>query len=426
MKLLEILNSLHCAGSQALHDTLGLTAADCRISLLRQRNLTFNHLIAMKISGSILQKIHLGCDETLQPHLDDVAEKLAGDFFGRLMKELDERNPQLQVSRLNGGEAVLHTRGVRTFEFRLTTDKGQYFYLVEVPSRVEVELARGSEYIESMEAIYLPANWRQCDRIDDENAVMDVLRFLNKVEGDVYLEVPAGDGTATVNSGLVLDSALLEDDQTVKLCTDFSDPALGVPVVGDLVAASVGLGDRSLEFSLEYLGVAEHPLAGGVELPCALFAIPAAITIGQRRRSFRVPVPAPLEVELACALGQGLSAPWSDGDSIATVVPGRLVDLSFSGARIMADHEHLLSCFQKGSRVVCRIHFADQGQTVSLLGVVRRATAGLKDRHQWRDELGLEFLVSADTDRAALDFVRQYVLEIQRSNLAQRIRLAGV
>ncbi len=59
------------------------------------------------------------------------------------------------------------------------------------------------------------------------------------------------------------------------------------------------------------------------------------------------------------------------------------------------------------------------------MGVIRRSTAGPADRNHWQDEIGIEFLVSANGDRAALDYIRQFVLEVQRMKLAQRLQVTG-
>ena len=40
--------------------------------------------------------------------------------------------------------------------------------------------------------------------------------------------------------------------------------------------------------------------------------------------------------------------------------------------------------------------------------------------------MGIEFLVPAGGDRTGLDFIRQFVLEVQRNNLAQRLQVTNV
>jgi len=102
-----------------------------------------------------------------------------------------------------------------------------------------------------------------------------------------------------------------------------------------------------------------------------------------------------------------------------------LTDLSFSGARLVRASEDAPAILAEGCRVVCRMIFPDEFEPLDLLAMVRRCTKSLANRNEWQLELGLEFLVSPDLDRGALDFVRQYVLAEQRSKLAQRVGVAA-
>ena len=432
--LLDTLNAMSQAGIEALQTTCDLIIQGQEVSLVREGRQKFSSLVTLRIKGCPLQMVHLGCDAQLAGNLaerpqepDDGSgmDALADSFLSHLLEKFEDRNPQGTVDTLQNTPVTLHTRGVRTFQIKLDTEQGQLFFLAEVPSRSEMAIAKGSDFLSRMESIYLPGDWHGSKDLTDEDAVNNFMAFLRKTEGDIYLENPTDDGTATMHSGLLVERCEVEDRPALKLLTDFSDRGLGVPVPGTAVKASVGIGDRSLEFVLTYLGPAAHQLASGLLVPCALFSLPPEVSIGQRRRSFRVPVSGTVRVELEGVLGQGKVSPWSDDEFVPEVISGRLADLSFSGARIIADHSQLCASFQKDGRLICRLYFPDVEEPFQVMGVIRRSTAGPADRNEWQDEIGIEFLVSPDGDRAALDYIRQFVLEVQRMKLAQRLQVTG-
>jgi len=432
--LLDTLNILNQAGTEALQSICGLQVQGLEVSLVREGRQSYPSLVTLRIKGCALQMVHLGCDAELAGKLAGITpastggsglDVLAESFLSHLLEKSDERNPRGTVENKEAPPTTLHTRGLRTFQFRMDTGQGQLFFLAEVPSRAELALAKGSEFLASMESIYLPADWHGGKDLTDPDAVDNFLTFLRKTEGDIYFETPAVDGTATLNSGHLVEICQVDDHPALKLLTDFADPARDVPEPGTAVKASVGVGDRSLEFDLTYLGPAAQELDSGALLPGALFSLPATVSIGQRRRTFRVPVSVAVRVEVETAVGQEGSSPWSDDDSMSEVITGRLADLSFSGARIIADHSQLCSSFQRDGRVVCRMYFPDMDEPIQVMGVIRRSTAGPADRNQWQDEIGLEFLVSPNGDRSGLEYLRQFVLGLQRSKLAQRLQVTS-
>ncbi len=425
--LLETLTALNQAGTEALLTTCKLNVTSREVSLVREGRRSYPSLVTLRVKGAPLQLVHLGCDEQLLEKLSARTEDgsdtagldlLAGSFLSCLLDNFDDRNPRGDMEPCETGSVTLHTRGLRTFQFRLDTGQGQLFFLAEAPSRAEMAIAKGSDFLTSMESIYLPDNWLGSQGFDDSEAMDNFVAFLRKTESDIYLETPTGDGTATMNSGFLVQSRELGGRPVLILVTDFTEPASGVPAPGSIIKASVGVGDRSMDFDLHYLAPLAHELTPGTELPCAMFSPPSAVTISQRRRAFRVPLSQEVEVELE-SVSQG------SGASAGEIILGQLADLSFSGARIIADHSRLCSCFQKDGRVICRMNFPDRDDSLEVMGVIRRSTAGPAGRNDWQDEIGLEFLISPGGDRTALDYIRQFVLGLQRSKLAQRLQVTG-
>ncbi len=438
--LLESLNALITAGDDALLTTCGLPSIGHHISQVRQGSLTFPSLGELRIKGGALQTVHLGSDSLLCGQLAGLVdaendetgiETLTKRFLQQLLGELDSRNPRGRVHSQDIGPVNLMSRGLRSFGIRLETGVGQLFIMAEVPSRVEMEAARGSDYLQTMESAYMPRDWGNRQAIDNPLGVENFLVFLRKVEGDVYFEIPGEEDANCLRSGILLDKGTFEGERGLKFCADLSETSVGALSRGDEVRASVGIDDRSLQFVMRYLGQGTHALANGAELPCAFFEPPEKVTITQRRLAFRIPVISDIPVVLHCGDGSSSTSPWGDQEAAAEpLFHGTLADLSFSGARIIADGLTEESAEASGlelhRRVVCDINFPDRDLPLSLLGIVRRSTSRLVDRNQRQHELGLEFLIVGDSDRVALEHVRQFVLAEQRARLSQRIHVSGL
>jgi c-di-GMP-binding flagellar brake protein YcgR len=430
--LLETLQTLVQAGADALQTSCGLTVTRPHVSLVRQGSLTFPSLGELHVRNGTVQRVHLGCDTALVGQLAELAggstslsglQVLAEQLLRHLLEGMEGRNPRGTVENLAVAPLTLQTRGLRTFGFRLETEAGQLFLLAEAPSRVELEIAKNSEFLEGMIATYLPREWRSHESYTSRTVVDSVLVFLRKLEQDIFLEVPRGQDLVTHPGFLVL-AGSFDGRRALKLCADVHDSDLGSPGRGDVVRAFAGVGDRSLEFDLEYLGSGSHDVAGA-ELPCLWFAAPEEVRVTQRRRTFRLNVPEPVAVEIessACALGR---SPWADDEPARSVSHGRLQDLSFSGARIvLTSHDEAVD-LSPGRRVQCRLHLPGDDEPVSVVGLVRRSSMGLADRNSWQAEVGVEFIAADDDDRGGLQAIRDYVLTLQRERLAHRVLVPG-
>jgi hypothetical protein len=427
VKLLDMLNDLDQAGSRALSDMCLQPVTNRKMTLIRRGGLAFPAVACLDLRGDAMDQVHLGCDSRLAGYLADRDAAQDGGpcaievLAGNILEQLAVGVRGGQVGLPGGAPTLFHARGVRTFQMTFECAAGRLFLLAEVPSRTEIEEALGSDYLRRMEEMHLPRRWANSDVIDEPADVDHCLEFLTRVEGDFYLEIPADQDMATIHTGLLIESCEWEGRQALKFCADLNDPEAGMPEPGFLVRASAGVGDRSLEFNLRYLGPETLTTGGGMELPCAVFGLPSEIEVKQRRKAFRVSVDSPVTVEMIDHDGNALDSPWSDTQPAAPASSGRLADLSFSGARIVADREDVRVNFAVGSRLFCRMHFAERDEDIRVLGVVRRSTAGVVDNNRLQEEIGIEFLVSHESDRDALEFIRQYVLLVQRTRLAKRL-----
>lgn len=430
---LGTLKTLILAGRATLQEVLDVSVTGAAVSQVHNGRLSFPSLGEIHVRSGTLQTVHLGCDRALTDTLAATdaggkprpgVEALTKVFLDHLLKEMAGRNPRGKVARVRGGTSSLTARGVRSYGIRLATQSGQLFMLAEIPSRVELEQAKGSEFLTGMIGTYLPRDWMQRDTMENPGIVKSMRTLLEKIEADYHVEVPLKSHEAAVHSGIALEERVLDGRPVIKLAIGVSDKDADLEP-GTTVNASVGLEERSLECELEYMGPATHPLVGGVSLDCSLFAAPERFDLVQRRKAFRILVAKGVRVEML-VLDDATPAYAAFREAAPEQVETfSLTDLSFSGARLVRASEDVPAVLAEGCRVVCRMIFPDEFEPLDLLAMVRRCTKSLANRNEWQLEVGLEFLVSPDLDRGALDFVRQYVLAEQRSKLAQRVGVAA-
>ncbi len=438
--LISTLQSLVMAGKDALRTTCGLPVLSEDITQVRHGNLTFPSLGEIAFSGGTLQHLHLGCDALLCAHLaenvnpcgEDIAgcdgggnglEFLAQRFLDSVLEEMEGRHPRGWVENLAVGPRTLTTRGVRTFGFRFRTEVGNLYLMAEVPSKAEWEQAKGSEFLSAMIATYLPDGWTTRDRIDMSADLDKFLIFLRKTELDVQVDVPGHDEAFTVHTGTLVEATQHEGRRALRLTMDLSDAGGRELQRGDRLFCRVGLKDRAVHFTCQFLGMGDYAIAGSASVKCVYFTLPDALKVEQRRRAFRINPGERIPVEIIPAPDENAApVPGQDRDER---VRGRLADLSFSGARIVSDRVKLLARHDEGDRVICRMHFPEESRPLEILGLIRRATVGVKKDEGPQGEIGIEFLVTEHMDRSALEYIRQYVLSQQRAWLAQRIHTAG-
>jgi len=429
----ETLDALIRAGADALQTTCGLTVTAAHVSLVHHGSLTFPSLGELRIRNGTLQKVNLGCDTALVGQLAGRAggadrrsgiEVLAARVLSNLIEEMEGRRPRGAVENLAVAPITLYTRGQRTFGLRLETDAGRLFLLAEIPSKIELEEAKNSDFLSGMIGTYLPRDWMTRERFESGGVIDNFLVFVRKVEADLYLEIPDGGDAAGVRGAILLGAGSVDGCRALKLCVDLADTDLPAPSRGDVIRATVGLEDRSFSFDLSYLGEAEHPLEMGSRLPCAWFAVPDHIAIRQRRRSFRLPPLEPVMAELECASGRCLDSPWGDREVGHVRSTGRVKDLSFDGARIVLPQTVDDPALEAGNRIRCHLHLPGEVEPVVVSAMIRRVTLSLADRNEWQRDVGLEFQVTGADDRAALARIREFVLAIQRNRLARRVDLS--
>ena len=431
--ILDTLRALLIAGKDAVQTTCGLPVVSERVSQVHQGSLTFPALAELSLTGGPLQKVHLGCDSLLCGHLAEFAgaddddpgiESVVDRVLKSLLAELPGRNLTGCVEHLDVGPRTLHTRGVRSFGLCLGTEIGQLYMMAEVPSRLELEIAKGSGFQGRLMAAHLPENWSNQTELRSRNVVDSFLIYVRKTESDIEMDIPLGDGTCYVQNGFLIESVNSDDGPALKIALDLASLGITDLRPGTELRCRVGVGDRSVHLECEYLGRATQPVADNLQLECMLVSVPTRAAVTQRRRAFRIQVPSPIPVEIQNVDGDGADALFLSGGGTRPAC-GHLVDLSFSGARIVGDMKDLHGTFTEGNRVRCRIFFPGESEPMALLGIIRRSTVSLTESDNWRGDLGIEFMVTPHMDRTALDYLRQYVLSEQRAWLAQRIHVSS-
>ncbi len=433
--LINTLKMLVMAGKNALGTTCGLPVIDEEITQIRHGNITFPSLGEISFSGSTLQKIQLGCDTQLcgqlAENLDGSSgtsgmEVLAQRFLDNVLEDMEGRWPKGWVDSMDLGPVSLHSRGVRSFGVRLQTENGQFYLMTEVPSKAELELSHNEGYLNTMARNYLPREWFNLTTIDLASDIENFLVFLRKTEVDVQIDVPADDDYYTLHTGILIENTTRNDRRVMRLSMDVSGPEGKALSVNDKVNVRVGLYGGALTFESTFLGTSQYRVTESASINCIDIAWPAKLNIEQRRRAFRIDPAERIPVVIQSQGSPEESNPWSLNTESETKVRGRLADLSFSGARIIASRNSLLGTFDEGSRISCRFFFPDEEEDYKVVGIIRRATISLADQDTQQDEVGIEFLVDENSDRSSLEYIRQYVLSKQRAWLAQRVHVSGV
>lgn len=429
--IVETLNNLIRAGTDALQTTCGLTVTQAHVSLVRQGSLTFPSLGDLRVRNGTVQTVHLGCDTVLVGHLADGrartgVEELAERVLASLLEDMEGRRPRGSVENLAVAPVTHFTRGQRTFGIRLETHAGRLFMLADVPSKCELEEAKNSDFMSTMSATYLPREWQRRERLDAAGVIDSFLVFARKVEADLGFEVSARGSDAGSCSGVLLGNGLVAGQRALKVCVDLKDADLLGPSRGDVMRATMGLSDRSFAFDLAYLGEAQHDLTTGATLPCAWFSVPDLVLIGQRRGAFRLPLVLPLPAAIECQGARAFRSPWGDAEpEEPRLLEGRIVDLSFTGARVVLPVTVEEPGLEPGAQVRVRLQLPDDAMPVIASALLRRVTLSLADRNEWQRELGLEFLGDSAEDRDAVARIREFVLALERFQLARRVDLTS-
>jgi c-di-GMP-binding flagellar brake protein YcgR len=431
--LLQTLDSLIRAGIDALQTTCGLSVTQAHVSMVGNGSLTFPALGELHIRNGTLQKVHLGCDTVLMTRLASGAdspdgssglEVMAARVLSSLLEEMEGRRPRGIVENLAPAPVSLHTRGQRTFGVRLETESGRLFMLAEIPSKVEMEETNNGDAAARLIARYLPPDWLQRRELTSGMAIDNFLVLVRKIEADLFLGVSRGADGLSLHSGLLLDHGTRCGQRAIRLCVDLDDGESEPLARGHTLRASVGLQDRAFGFDLAFLEHDRFALSGGGSLPCAWFAVPESIMVTQRRRSFRLPLPRPLDIEVESVDNLRSGSPW--GDTTPTrgpVLKGLLSDLSFEGGRVVIPAGADGPMLEQGQLARCHLEIPGDPEPLVITAVVRRVSLSLADRNEWQREIGLEFCADSVEDCAASARIRDLLMDLQRARLAHRVHV---
>jgi hypothetical protein len=135
------------------------------------------------------------------------------------------------------------------------------------------------------------------------------------------------------------------------------------------------------------------------------------VTYGQRRGAFRLEPPERV-------LGTVQRERLGDGPGALTAkqVPMRIMDISFTGAKLHLSSGAIISGFKGGTPVVCTIKLPDRFGRVTLRCIVRRLHISQDEGGRRGASLGVEFDEAADSE--ALATVRRYIQDRHTSRLS--------
>ncbi len=454
--LTNTLKLLIKAGKDALGATCGIPVINEDITQIGQGNLEFPSFGEVAFSGGTLQRIHLGCDAQLSDHLaenfdksgsDSGSEILTNRFLDSVLKGMKGRYPRGWIESNVAETLNLPCSGVRSYGICLETEIGHFYLMAEIPSRSELQEVRGPGYFSDMVASHLPKGWAGVQKIVSMGNIDDFLIFLRKTELDVQVEVSAEDETFIIHTGMMLETTKVDGSRAFRLVMDFSGPEVKALKQGDEVRIKVGVQNRALSFISRYLGKGKYPIAGSAAINCVELSLPSVLNVEQRRLAFRINSLEHIRVEIEYLDHLDDNPPQAIEESLVTIdespvandenpsvageirgdtVRGRLADLSFSGARIIAEPDKMTGWVKANSQVMCCLSFPGAPSLQRIKGIIRWASISLADGDNQQDEFGLEFLEGDDSNRPGLHYIREYILSQQRLELAKRVHVAGV
>ncbi len=442
--LTKTLKMLIVTGKRALKASYGLSVVTETITQMNYGKLEFPSLGVLGFTRAPLQQIYIGCDDNLRVHLENNAsqsnggvEGFVGRYLNSSLKEMSSRNPRGMVESFGAKTLSLQSRGMRSYGICLQTEKGQLFLMAEVPSLAELEGAKGPEFMATMAASNLPRGWASAEEIKSSGAIEKLMIFLRKTEVDVHVEVPVGDAMCTINSGILLEIFKLGKNRAIRLRMDISDPEGKLPNEGDEIQIRVGVQDRAFSFTTNMLSLGTSLIEGSATINCLNLLVPTVVKLDQNRSAFRIDAPEKIPVEIKWIDSNSSQTPISSEEADSTdelemveelenpAFRGQLMDLSFSGVKIIADLTSLTSPVLGDSLVACRLFFPDEQESLTVKGIVRWVNNSLGAKDNPQDAIGLEFLEGDESNRTGLEYIRQYILRKQRMVLAKRIHVAG-
>ena len=406
---------------QALTESVPGEILACDLVQIDQRDFRFQAVAAAHFPGGPVRRLLLGCEERLAEHfIELLPPEFSGDrnlnaglsaFCRRVQCELSDNGLPWAGDQdfvvHDSDQFRVHCDGVRNFLFRVAVAEGRLDLVIDMAPRLlgcewlDEEINRGGRTTVGQGE----------ESITDSTVVRRIMDHLAHSGADIEIKVPGdGDKLELLQATFLARSYQPEGDRLALTCARRTslESAEDIPEKVTLVFI---LQDKLLQCSCSVLAHDHVWLDDDITLPILELSYPADVTYGQRRGAFRLEPPERL-LGTVQRLGLGDTA----APMIACSVPMRVVDVSFTGAKLQLSSNAIISGFKGGAPVLFQIELPGSFGTISLEAVVRRLHVNHDDQSRHSASLGIEFAESADSEDLAQ--LRRYIKDRHASRLS--------
>ncbi len=392
----------------------------CDLVQVDRREFRFQSVAAAHFPGGPVRRLLLGCEERLASHF---ATALAGDSdpANAVGDGLDAFCRRVQFALADSGlpwvgdqDFLVHDNnqfrvvcdGARNFLFRVAVAEGRLDLVIDLAPRLlscdwltqaigggHVRVGRGEE------------------SITEDQVVRRIMQHLAESGADVEVKIPTeGDRLELLQATFLARNYQPDGERLSLTCarrTSLEDAA-DVPEKVELVFI---LQDKLLQCHCPVVAHDHVWLDDDIALPTLELAYPAAVTYGQRRGAFRLEPPERVQGTVQRDLDAQVQSTL-----VSRAIPMRVLDLSYTGVKVLLGNNAIISGFKGGSPVTVVIDLPAGFESVTLPAVVRRVHVNPEEPGSRGTTLGLEF--SAPEDDRALAMVRRYIQDRHHARLA--------
>ena len=406
---------------QALTESVPGEILACDLVQIDQRDFRFQAVAAAHFPGGPVRRLLLGCEERLAEHfIDLLPPEFSGDrnlnaglsaFCHRVQCELSDNGLPWAGDQdfvvHDSDQFRVHCDGVRNFLFRIAVAEGRLDLVVDMAPRLldcewlDEEIDRGGRTTVGQGE----------ESITDPTVVRRIMDHLAQSGADIEIKVPGdGDNLELLQATFLTRNYQPEGERLVLTCARRTslESAEDIPEKVTLVFI---LQDKLLQCSCSVLAHDHVWLDDDITLPTLELSYPADVTYGQRRGAFRLEPP-----ERVLGTVQRLGLGDTTAPMIARSVPMRVVDVSFTGAKLQLSNNAIISGFKGGAPVLFQVELPGSFGTVSLEAVVRRLHVSHSDQSRRGASLGIEFTAPIDSEDLAQ--LRRYIKDRHSSRLS--------
>jgi hypothetical protein len=376
---------------------------------------------AVHFPGGPVRRLLLGCEERL-------AESFAANLLPDGAPEsgvnagLAAFCRTVQLNLVSGGlpwaadqDFLIHDSdqfrvrcdGVRNFLFRAAVAEGRVDLVIDMAPRnlgcdwLDDEIARGGRTQVGQGE----------ESISDATVVRRIMSHLAESGADIEVKVPGEGDRLELLQATFLSRAFQEDGERLVLTCARRTSLEVAEDIPDKVTLVFILQDKLLQCSCAVVGHDHIWLDDDIALPTLEVSFPADVTYGQRRGAFRLEPPERVLGSVQ-RLGLGNDAAPMTGKR----VPMRVVDVSFTGAKVQLDASAIISGFKGGAPVRCVMNLPSVYGEVALDAVVRRLHVTHDDPGRRGASLGVEF--TSDGEDRDLLTLRKYIQDRHAARLS--------